>query len=158
MKSPFLKVSVLSAVAVAFAALPLHAVPRTIGPGGGKTSYQTGNKAIINERDAQLDKDRVNLKDKIEGTIEAIYNRINWLKMSRDSSRSSKFASTEEELKSMTLSIKADIDKAKEDINNAMNNGEIFLSERDTFIQKIDRYKQMLKDLRVVDPADLDKN
>jgi hypothetical protein len=125
----------------------------------GKTSgVNTGSKGKFNEKEAQLNKNRVNLKDKIDGTIESIFNRINLLKDYVTARRTSHAGLSEDELKSMALSIKSDIDKAKEDISNYMTNGDIFMSERDTYLQKIDGLKSMLKDLRVVDPTDLEKS
>jgi hypothetical protein len=126
---------------------------------GGKNNGTSSNGTIqFNTSDPQLKKSWKNLRDKIAGTIGAIQNRIDYLKQCFVARRSSHNPMTDDELKSMALSIKSDIDKAKEDVNNYMTNGDIFLSERDNYVQQIDGLKKVLSDMRVVDPADLDKS
>jgi hypothetical protein len=126
---------------------------------GGKNNGGTGTSKIsFNVADSQLKKSWKNLRDKIDGQIGAIGNRIDYLKQQFTARRSSKNGMSDDELKSMALSIKSDIDKAKEDVNNYMTNGDIFLSERDSYVQKIDGLKKVLSDMRIVDPADLDKS
>jgi hypothetical protein len=122
--------------------------------------FQNAHSGVIKlgERDAQVDKAKINLKNKIEGSIEAVFNRINLLKSEIVSRRSSKFAMTEDELKSLALSINSDIGKVKEDINNYATNGDIYASEKDTFLNRLNSMKSLLKSVGIVDKADLDKN
>jgi hypothetical protein len=122
------------------------------------TSYRSTTMFKTGEKDAMTDKAKIVLRDKINGSIEAINNRIHYLKTELVSRRTSKFAMTEDELKSMALSIKSDLDKTKEDIGNYMTNGDIYLSDKNNYVQKLDALKLMLKELRVVDPADLEKS
>jgi hypothetical protein len=124
------------------------------------TEAATAKKAtgIRIRGDPQADKARVNLKDKIENTIEAVGNRVYWLKRNIGTYKSGNvYAPTDDELKSLALSIKSDIDKVREDVHNYTNNGDINISERDVFLNKISGKLVMLKDLRVVDAADLEK-
>jgi hypothetical protein len=83
----------------------------------------------------------VKVRDKIIGQLHAIENRTQILR-NYVNNRHSKYTPPLDELESMALNIKSDIERVREDISYRASDGEISVQDRNTYLNRLSQVEK----------------